>query len=88
MEDRVASFAIMAVARRRVSAEQWFSGGHASLFITIIRSYVLGMCDVRCVDCRYTGYSREIMMGGGNGVASVIMLTFPSEPCPHAHFSK
>ena len=28
---------------------------------------------------------REIMMGGGNGVASVIMLTFPSEPCPHAY---
>ena len=51
MEDRVASFAIMAVARRRVSAEQWFSGGHASLFITIIRSYVLGMCDVRCAMC-------------------------------------
>ena len=31
---------------------------------------------------------REIKMGGGNGVASVIMLTFPSEPCPHADFSK
>ena len=30
-------------------------------------------------------YSREILMGVGNGVASVIMLTFPSEPCPHAH---
>ena len=31
---------------------------------------------------------REIMMGVGNRVASVIMLTFPSEPCPHADFSK
>ena len=28
--------------------------------------------------------TREIMMGVGNRVASVIMLTFPSEPCPHA----
>ena len=27
---------------------------------------------------------RKIMMGVGNRVASVIMLTFPSEPCPHA----
>ena len=27
---------------------------------------------------------REIMMGVGNRVASVIMLTFPSELCPHA----
>ena len=27
---------------------------------------------------------REIMMGVGDGVASVIMLTFTSEPCPHA----
>ena len=32
--------------------------------------------------------SREIMMGVGNRVASVIMLTFPSEPCPHADFYK
>ena len=32
--------------------------------------------------------TREIMMGGGNGVASVIMLTLPSEPCPHADFYK
>ena len=31
---------------------------------------------------------REIMMGVGNRVASAIMLTFPSEPCPHADFSK
>ena len=41
----------------------------------------------------YTGLAvpaliREIMMGVGNRVASVIMLTFPSEPCPHADFSK
>ena len=34
------------------------------------------------------GLIREIMMGVGNRVASVIMLTFPSEPCPHADFSK
>ena len=34
------------------------------------------------------GQGREIMMGVGNRVASVIMLTFPSEPCPHADFSK
>ena len=27
---------------------------------------------------------REIMMGVGDGVASVIMLTFTSEPGPHA----
>ena len=33
-------------------------------------------------------WPREIMMGVGNRVASVIMLTFPSEPCPHADFSK
>ena len=33
-------------------------------------------------------YLREIMMGVGNRVASVIMLTFPSEPRPHADFSK
>ena len=32
----------------------------------------------------YMVAAREIMMGVGNGVASVIMLTFPSEPCPHA----
>ena len=25
-------------------------------------------------------------MGEGNGVASVILFTFTSEPCPHAHF--
>ena len=36
----------------------------------------------------WLGESREIMMGVGNRVASVIMLTFPSEPCPHADFSK
>ena len=34
------------------------------------------------------GPGREIMMGVGNRVASVIMLTFPSAPCPHADFSK
>ena len=33
-------------------------------------------------------HTRKIMMGVGNRVASVIMLTFPSEPCPHADFSK
>ena len=37
---------------------------------------------------RYFHCIREIMMGVGNRVASVIMLTFPSEPCPHADFSK
>ena len=31
-----------------------------------------------------TGIIREIMMGVGNRVATVIMLTFPSDPCPHA----
>ena len=33
-------------------------------------------------------FLREIMMGVGNRVASVIMLTFPSEPFPHADFYK
>ena len=32
--------------------------------------------------------AREILMGVGDGVASVIMLTFTSEPCPHADFYK
>ena len=31
---------------------------------------------------------REIMMGVGDGVASVIMLTFTKMPGPHAHFYK
>ena len=35
-----------------------------------------------------TGHPKEIMMGVGDGVASVIMLTFTSEPCPHADFYK
>ena len=30
--------------------------------------------------------TREIMMGVGDGVASVIMLTFTSEPCPMLTF--
>ena len=34
--------------------------------------------------CKLLYPLREIMMGVGNRVASVIMLTFPSEPCPHA----
>ena len=32
--------------------------------------------------------TREIMMGVGDGVASVIMLTFTKMPGPHAHFYK
>ena len=28
--------------------------------------------------------TREVLMGVGDRVASVIMLTFSSEPCPHA----
>ena len=31
---------------------------------------------------------REVMMGEGNGVASVIMLTFIKMPGPHADFYK
>ena len=31
---------------------------------------------------------REVLMGVGDRVASVTMLTFPSEPCPHADFYK
>ena len=31
---------------------------------------------------------REVMMGEGNGVASVIMLTLTKRPGPHAHFYK
>ena len=38
--------------------------------------------------CEWRVWISEIMMGVGNRVASVIMLTFPSEPCPHADFSK
>ena len=34
------------------------------------------------------GELREVMMGEGNGVASVIMLTFTKMPGPHAHFYK
>ena len=34
------------------------------------------------------GYSREVMMGEGNRVASVIMLTFTKMPGPHADFYK
>ena len=41
-----------------------------------------------CSLYKVTRGAREIMMGVGNRVASVIMLTFPSEPCPHADFSK
>ena len=37
---------------------------------------------------KYEESPREIMMGVGDGVASVIMLTFTSEPCPHADFYK
>ena len=29
---------------------------------------------------------REVLMGVGDGVASVIMLTFTKRPGPHAHF--
>ena len=31
---------------------------------------------------------REVLMGVGDGVASVIMLTFTKRPGPHAHFYK
>ena len=34
------------------------------------------------------GELREVMMGEGNGVASVIMLTFTKMPGPHADFYK
>ena len=32
--------------------------------------------------------TREVLMGEGNGVASVIMLTFTKMPAPHADFYK
>ena len=32
--------------------------------------------------------SREVLMGVGDGVASVIMLTFTKRPGPHADFYK
>ena len=32
--------------------------------------------------------SREVLMGVGDEVASVIMLTFTKRPGPHAHFYK
>ena len=36
----------------------------------------------------YVVVHREILMGVGNGVASVIMLTFTKMPAPHADFYK
>ena len=42
-----------------------------------------------CNPCGCTqGAGREVMMGVGNGVASVIMLTFTKMPGPHADFYK
>ena len=56
----------------------------------VLASIEAGDLCVDRVDSRHhnTAAAREIMMGGGNGVASVIMLTFTSEPCPQADFSK
>ena len=49
--------------------------------------------DVYCILSRRGIHSffhviREVMMGVGNGVASVIMLTFTKMPGPHADFYK
>ena len=35
-----------------------------------------------------SGFAREVLMGVGDGVASVIMLTFTVRPGPHADFYK
>ena len=35
-----------------------------------------------------SGDAREVLMGVGDGVASVIMLTFTKRPGPHADFYK
>ena len=37
---------------------------------------------------RYLTSTREVLMGEGNGVASVTMLTFTKRPGPHADFYK
>ena len=36
----------------------------------------------------YNVHTREVLMGVGDGVASVIMLTFTRRPGPHADFYK
>ena len=39
-------------------------------------------------DTQVTGRTREVLMGVGDGVASVIMLTFAKRHGPHADFYK
>ena len=46
------------------------------------------MINDKSVELETKVHPRKIMMGVGDGVASVIMLTFTSEPCPHADFYK
>ena len=62
--------------------------GEARLQLPMTRHMWLGCCWHGTCEYAECGDTREIMMGVGNRVASVIMLTFPSEPCPHADFSK
>ena len=40
------------------------------------------------LSCKHPVTSREVLMGVGDRVASVIMLTFTKRPGPHADFYK
>jgi len=56
-------------------------------FQTVLYSTVW-YCTVRYCTVLYCTVLREVLMGVGDGVASVIMLTFTKRPGPHADFYK
>ena len=66
----------------------WRMGAGRGLATFLLASPLATLAPIQLGRTRLLDIGREIMMGVGNKVASVIMLTFPSEPCPHADFSK
>ena len=69
----------------RQTADQWERG-------TATRQPITQICSPGVVKLVYLlsslGRTREVLMGVGDGVASVIMLTFTKRPGPHADFYK
>ena len=63
-----------------------FHGGVKSMWSSVMEVRMFRYLDTTLRI--YIIYPREVLMGVGDGVASVIMLTFTKRPGPHADFYK
>ena len=75
---------------------QWTSNSSSGASVSVIpehHSEITATLHCPVIDCEPdtdreegTPTTREVLMGVGDGVASVIMLTFTKRPGPHADF--